>query len=230
MMLRMVCVLSTVVLAVGTHAQKIGQQPLQTSHIESAGGLEAHNVLVEPVTYRGRKALRVADKAATGAGDAVRLAVVQGTSLEDGTIEVMLSGDVLPGVSPDARGFVGVAFRVSNDASSYECFYLRPTNGRAEDQLRRNHSAQYISIPGYEWYTLREKTPGKYESYVDLVPGEWTKVRIKFSGKDAQLYINGAEQPALVVHDLKQPVKAGAVALWVGTGTVAHFADLKLSR
>jgi hypothetical protein len=224
----MACVLSAAILAVGTHAQKIGQP--ETPHIESAAGLEAHNVLVEPVTYRGRQALRAADKAPANTADSVRLAVVQGTSLEDGTIEVMLAGDVLPGVSAEARGFVGVAFRVSNDASSYECFYLRPTNGRAEDQLRRNHSAQYISIPGYEWYTLREKTPGKYESYVDVVPGEWTKVRIKFAGKDAQLYINNAEQPVLVVHDLKQPVKAGAVALWVGPGTVAHFADLKLSR
>jgi hypothetical protein len=228
MMLRMIGVLSAAIIAVGMPTQKTGQPP-SSPPIESAGGLEAHNVLVEPVTYRGRKALRVTDKASTDVGS-VRLAVVQGTSLEDGTIEVMLAGDVLPGVSAEARGFVGVAFRVSDDASSYECFYLRPTNGRAEDQLRRNHSAQYISIPGYEWYTLREKTPGKYESYVDLVPGAWTKVRIKFSGKDAQLYVNDAEQPVLVVHDLKQPVKAGAVALWVGPGTVAHFADLKLSH
>ena len=213
----------------GAYGQKTGQQP-QAPHIESASGLEAHNVLVEPVTYRGRKALKVADKATEGAGDSNRLAVVEGTSLQDGTIEVMLSGDTLPGGPAGARGFVGVAFRVSNDASSYECFYLRPTNGRADDQLRRNHSTQYISIPGYEWYTLRKKTPGLYESYVDLVPGQWTKVKIRFSGREAQLYVNGAEQPALVVHDLKQPVKAGTVALWVGTGTVAHFADLKLSH
>ena len=123
---------------------------------------------------------------------------------------------------------MGIAFRVPDDASSYECFYLRPKNGRAEDQLQRNHATQYVSIPGYEWFTLREKSPGRYESYVDLVPGEWTRVRIRFAGKEAQLYVNGAEQPVLVVHDLKQPVKAGAVALWVGPGTVAHFADLSL--
>jgi hypothetical protein len=230
MLLKMACMLSAAVLTVGTYGQKTGQPPVNP-HIEGGSGLEAHNVLVEPVTYRGRKAVRVSDKAPTNSGDDIRsLAVVKGTSLQDGTIEIMLAGDVLPGVSPEARGFVGVAFRVSENASSYECFYLRPTNGRAEDQLRRNHSTQYISIPGYEWYTLRDKTPGKYESYVDLVPGEWTKVRIKFSGKDAQLYVNGSEQPVLVVHDLKQPVNAGAVALWVGSGTVAHFADLKVSH
>jgi hypothetical protein len=64
------------------------------------------------------------------------------------------------GAPGDARGFVGVAFRVSNDASKYECFYLRPTNGRADDQLRRNHSAQYISFPDYEWNRLRTEAPG----------------------------------------------------------------------
>jgi hypothetical protein len=226
---KMFSFLTTAIVAVTMHGQKIGQPPA-TPHIEGATGLEAHNVLLEPVTYRGRKALRVSDKMQAGTRDSSSVAVVQGTSLEDGTIEVLLSGDTLPGAPPDVRGFVGIAFRVSNDASSYECFYLRPTNGRAEDQLRRNHSTQYISIPGYEWYTLRDKTPGLYESYVDLVPGEWTKVRIRFSGKEAKLYVNGAEQPVLVVHDLKQPVRAGAVALWVGPGTVANFADLKLSH
>ena len=30
-----------------------------------------------------------------------------------------------------ARGFVGIAFRVQDDASRFECFYLRPTNGRS---------------------------------------------------------------------------------------------------
>jgi hypothetical protein len=27
--------------------------------------------------------------------------------------------------------------------------YIRPTNGRADDQVRRNHSTQYISMPEY---------------------------------------------------------------------------------
>ena len=43
----------------------------------------------------------------------------------------------------------------------------------------------------------------------------------------ARLYVNEAEQPVLVVNDLKQPTVKGSVALWIGTGTIAHFADLK---
>jgi len=64
-------------------------------------------------------------------------------------MEVNLSGDTAPGAPPNARGFVGIAFRITADRSHFECFYLRPKNGRAEDQLQRNHSVQYISIPGF---------------------------------------------------------------------------------
>lgn len=197
-------------------------------HVEQGDTLDLHNVKAEAVSYRGQKAMRIVD-AATNAGDDVsRIAIVKGSSFENGTIEVSLSGDTLPTASPTARGFVGIAFRVSGDASHYECFYLRPKNGRAEDQLQRNHSTQYISVPGFPWNKLREATPGKYESYVDLIPGEWTKVKIKVAGADAQLYVNGSEQPVLVVHDLKQTPQAGAIALWVGPGTIAHFTDLSL--
>ena len=105
-----------------------------------------------------------------------------------------------------------------------------PTIGRADDQLRRNHSIQYISIPEYEWFRLRDETPGKYESYVDLVPGEWTKLRIEVSGVKMRLYVNGASQPALVVNDLKHGDSTGSVALWIGPGTEAYFANLRLTR
>ena len=123
-----------------------------------------------------------------------------------------------------------MAFRVSPEAAKYECFYLRPTNGRADDQVRRNHSTQYISFPDFPWQKLRKEFPEKYESYVDLVPGEWTKVKIEVRGDKALLYVGGAPQPVLVVNDLKLGQSQGGIALWVGPGTVAHFADLRVSK
>lgn len=218
---------AAVVFVPASHMQRESQMPGKL-RIEQVDALDLHNVKSETVTYRGRSAVRIVDAVPNEADDTRRIAVVKGSSLQNGTIEVLLSGDTLPNTPPTARGFVGIAFRVAGDASHYECFYLRPKNGRAEDQLQRNHSTQYISIPGFPWNKLREATPGKYESYVDLIPGEWTKVKIKVAGNDAQLYVNGSEQPVLVVHDLKQTPQAGAVALWVGPGTIAHFADLSL--
>jgi hypothetical protein len=191
--------------------------------------LELHNVKADAITYKGHPAVRLIDAGAPDLDDAGRLAMVQGTSFTDGTIEIELTGDTAPNAAENLRGFVGVAFRVAANASRFECFYIRPKNGRSQDQLQRNHSAQYISIPGFPWQKLRNEAPGKYESYVDLVPGEWTKVKIVVSGNKAQLYVDGAVEPVLIVNDLKQTRAPGAIALWIGPGTIAHFTNLKIS-
>jgi hypothetical protein len=190
--------------------------------------LEPWHVKVEQVTYQGRGAVRITDAGTDVPDDVSRLAVVPGSSFQDGTIEVNLTGDTAPDARPEFRGFVGIAFRTTPDKSHFECLYLRPKNGRSEDQLQRNHSVQYVSVPGFPWQKLRSETPGKYESYVDLVPGQWTQVKIQVAGFRARLYVNGAEQPVLVVNDLKQPLTNGSIALWVGPGTIAHFSDLKV--
>jgi hypothetical protein len=201
-----------------------------TISLDSTDQLKLVNVKAETVTFKGRKALRVRDAAPSGTGDEGRLAVLPNTDFQDGIIEIDLTGEPGPGAAEGARGFVGIAFRVAPDQSRFECIYLRPTNGRAEDQVRRNHSVQYISIPGFPWQLLRKDFPEKYESYVDLVAGEWTKVKIEVRGEKTRLYINGAQQPTLLVNDLKQGMSKGSVALWIGTGTIAHFSNLRISQ
>jgi len=148
--------------------------------------------------------------------------------LRDGTIEVDLAGQPAAGAGEGARGFIGVAFRIQSDRS-YEYIYLRPTNGRAEDQVRRNHSTQYASFPSFDFARSRQEAPGKYESYVDLEPGVWTKYKIEIEGRKALLYVNGADQPCLIVNDLKLEPRAGNIALWVGPGTEGYFSNLKIS-
>lgn len=190
--------------------------------------LEPKNVKIETVSYKGRDCVRLTDSNPQAA-DGARLALVAGSDFADGAIEVDLAGDPMPGAFSGARGFAGIAFRIAANGA-YEAFYLRPTNGRAEDQERRNHSTQYISEPEFPWNRLRQEAPSKYESYVDLVPGEWTKMRIEVHGLKARLYVNGAPQPALIVNDLKHGVTRGPVAYWIGPGTDAHFAGLKITR
>ena len=201
----------------------------QTISLDALDQLKLVNVKAEKVTFKGRKALRVSDPAAAGTGDEEQLVILSKTDFQDGVIEVDLAGEPGPNAGEGARGFVGIAFRVAADASRFECFYLRPTNGRAEDQVRRNHSAQYISNPGFPWHMLRKEFPEKYETYVDLVAGEWTKVKIEVRGEKARLYVNGVEQPTMLVNDLKQGQSKGAIALWIGTGTVAHFSNVRIS-
>jgi hypothetical protein len=63
-----------------------------------------------------------------------------------------------------------------------EEFYLRPTNGQANDPERRSHAVQYVSVPGYPWERLRKEHPGVYEAPADLQPDVWTKIKIVVSG------------------------------------------------
>jgi hypothetical protein len=207
-------------------AQPVAAATQQLFPLVAPQEVRAVGVSVSAVEHAGHRALRV-----VGAPDEAeyRLAVVAGAELRDGVIEVALAGRPLEGAAEGARGFVGIAFRAATDASRFECFYLRPTNGRAEDQLRRNHATQYIAHPGFPWQKLREESPGVYESYVDLVPGEWTNVRIEVAGTKARLFVHDAPQPVLVVNDLKLGPGAGTVALWIGPGTEAWFRDLRVT-
>ena len=193
---------------------------------QSADRLAGKNVSITQTNYKGRSAIQVI--AAPEAPNASSYAVVKDVSFRDGTIEVDLAGQPAAGAGSGVRGFVGIAFRLQGDGR-YEYIYLRPTNGRADDQIRRNHSTQYSSHPDFDFARSRQEAPEKYESYVDLQPGVWTKYKIEIEGRKARLYVNGAEQPCLIVNDLKLAPREGGVALWVGPGTEGYFSNLKIS-
>jgi len=153
-------------------------------------------------------------------------AVVKDAVFHNGAIEVELAGRPASGAAAAARGFIGIAFRLRND--QFEYIYLRPTNGRADDQVRRNHSTQYSAYPDFSFAVAREQAPEKYESYVDLEPGIWTQYRITVEGTKARLYVHGANQPCLIVNDLKLGDSSGGVALWIGPGTEGYFTGLEI--
>jgi hypothetical protein len=201
--------------------------------LDTANGVRLLNLVAQPAVLQGKKGLRLTtDQAALKQGgqtDIEQLARIEGLEFANGTIEAEIAGAPSEGASPGARGFVGVAFRLQDDMKTYDAFYIRPTNGRADDQERRNHAVQYISHPQWPWMRLRQETPSKYESYVDLLPGEWTKIKIEVHGDKARLYVHDNVQPALIVNDVKSGAqKRGGVALWVGPETVGHFRNLRV--
>jgi hypothetical protein len=207
--------------------------------LESSQGLKLHNVTAEPAVLQDKKGLKVtlSEEASrrlqsTSTGQQVpieQLALIDGIDFASGVIEVEIAGAPAPGAPEGARGFVGIAFRVQSDLRTYDAFYLRPTNGRAEDQERRNHAVQYIAHPDWPWFRLRKETPSKYEAYADMLPGVWTKVKIEVRGERARLYVHDQEQPTLIVNDVKSGASGrGAVALWLDQGTVAYFRNLSV--
>ncbi len=221
-------------------APEARQTPPAHYALESSDGLRLHHVTAEPAVLQGKKGLRVtiSDEARrqldqmTDAEQASfeQLAIVGNLDFSSGEISAEIAGAPASGAAEGARGFVGIAFRVQSDLKTYDAFYLRPTNGRADDQERRNHAAQYVSHPDWPWFRLRRETPSRYEAYVDLQPATWTPIRIEVDGNHARLFVHGQDQPTLTVNDVKTGAQGkGAVALWLGPGTVAHFRDLTVT-
>ena len=180
----------------------------------------------------GKKAVRVARDTATKGSNLPTLVRLKNTDdFRNGSIEVMLLSRLLPTAEASARGFIGLAFRINKDNSKFESFYIRPTNGRADDQLRRNHSTQYFSYPDYPFDRLRKEAEGKYESYADMGLNEWIKMKIVVKDAQAKLYLNNNPQPVLIVNDLKLgTANSGAIGLWVDGGTDAFFRNIKVVK
>ncbi len=194
--------------------------------LDSTKDLTAVGGKAEPVTYRERRAAHLVPSPEAENGDGDMMAILTGPDFKDGTIEVDVAGAPRKGAPEDARGFIGVAFRVQEKGQKGEYFYIRPTNARCDDQLRRNHTTQYVSAPDYPWQRLRKENPGVYESYVDMDTGAWTHMKVVVNGTKARLYVNGASQPALVVNDLKLGEGHGQIGLWAHVTTDAYFSNL----
>jgi len=197
----------------------------QTFALSDTQDLVLLNVKAEAVEYKGRKAVRLT-KDVTKDG----FALLRGSDFQDGTVEadIALKITTPPGVR--MPGFVGIAFRARPDASRYELFYLRPGNSHAEDQAMRNHVVQYTSEPDFGWYKLRREWPWVYESHAELQTETWTKVKIEVKGRVAKIYLNGSEQPDLIVDGLKGEDLRGGVALWGYRGKEAYFSNLRISN
>ncbi len=195
-------------------------------------GAQPVQVKADIADYNGRRSLHVLNDDSTmgssGPSGGESLAIIKDTDFKNGTIEVDLVGMPRQGSNTQSRGFVGIAFRIQGNGEKFENFYLRFTNGRVDDQLRRNHSTQYTSFPAFSWFRLRQENPGVYESYVDIEEKAWTTVKIVASGTKAMLYVNGADQPCLIVNDLKLGETHGRVGLWTGSDTEAYFSNLRI--
>ena len=205
--------------------------PLDTTH-----GIATHQVLISEGESQGNDGLFVKENSDSGllTNNDKTVAVVAGSDFHNGIIEVELNGSISPKASlmlrNFSRGFIGVCFRIADDVESFECFYLRPENGVTDDETRRNHAVQYISIPDWDFARFREEAPEQYENPAPIAPDTWHTVRIEVEDETAQIFIDDGAEPVLVVNDLKLGAEnRGEVGLWVGPGTDAFFRNLTVT-
>src|SRR5438552_10239700 len=217
----------TLVLGLGVNSASFGQatSKAQTFPLSDTKDLILANVKADAVEYQGRKAVRLTNDTQKDG-----FALFRGTDFQDGIVEADIALKIAAPPGVRMPGFVGIAFRARPDASRYELFYLRPGNSRSDDQAMRNHSVQYVSEPDFDWYKLRRQWPWVYEAHADLQMETWTKVRIEVKGRSAKLYLNGSEQPSLVVDGLKGEDLRGGVALWGYQGEEAYFSNVRITN
>lgn len=206
----------------GLYAQQIKLEPKN---------LEAHQVYLSFEKLNGDKVIKVIKDSTVIPVDEPTFVKIKDLNFKNGAIEVKVLSRLLKNAPPTARGFIGIAFRIDEKNTKYESIYIRPTNGRADDQIRRNHSVQYYSYPDFKFDKLRQISPEKYESYADMGLNEWITMRIEVQGKEAKLFLNNSKYPVLVVKDLKLGENTeGGIGLWSEIGTEGFFKDLKVTQ
>ena len=195
----------------------------------SPDNLIPKDVEISASVHEGYESIRLVLTPDAETPDNPTFAQVKDLEFHNGIIKVEVAGRPLPDAPPQARGFIGIAFRIQDDLSAFECIYLRPTNGRAEQQLRRNRATQYFSYPDWKFDRMRTEAPGHYESYVDLITGTWTKMRIEVEAEKAKLFVHDNDQPTIIVNDLKHgPKLKGGIGLYIDNGTEGFFKNLEI--
>ncbi|WP_229335630.1 hypothetical protein [Flavobacterium sp. ALJ2] len=157
---------------------------------------------------------------------------LKNVEFENGIIEIKVLSqlqDPLP--FKFSKGFIGLAFRVNKDNSSYQSIYLRPKAGRSENQLERNHTVQYYAYPNYKFAKLRkEEYKGQYETYANIDLNEWITIKIEIKDKKAILYLNEQKHPSFIVNEMLGDFNGNGIGLWVDVGTIGYFKDLKIIK
>ena len=158
--------------------------------------------------FQGREALRLA----------TARAYRRDVRFQDGTLEldVALTG---------RRSFVYVQFRMQSDGE-FEEVYLRPHKSELPDAI------QYTPVHRQRSSWQLYHGPGATAAAA-LPAGEWVRLRIVISGRQAAVFVGDVDQPQLIVPRLAHEPRAGYLALrgFVprgSTGHAAHFANLRV--
>lgn len=177
----------------------------------------------------GEKTIRVVKADKIMQFDENTLAKVRDCDFHNGVIKVKMLARLLPDAPDFARGFIGIVFRVNENNSEFESFYIRPTNGMTDDPIRKSHGCQYFSYPGYTFAYFREFGITEYEAPIHNGLDEWVELKAVIRDDQAEFYLNGEDTPVLSVNGLKHGKDArGSVGFFSEIGTEAFFKDLEI--
>ncbi len=197
---------------------------------EQISYFEAVHTDIQEVNIGGTAALRVVKKDKIMQFDENTLVRLRDCDFHNGTIRVKMLSRLLPDAPDFARGFIGIVYRVNDDSSEFESFYIRPTNAITDDPVRRAHGCQYFSYPGYTFSYFREFGITEFEAPVHNGLDEWVQLTAVIRDDRAEFYLNDEAEPVLTVDHMKHGKDArGSVGFFSEIGTEAFFRDLSVS-
>src|SRR5512141_116555 len=88
------------------------------------------NTFINADKIEGKETVRVTKDPKVTAVDEATFAKLIDSDFKNGIIEVRVLSKLLEDAPNFARGFIGIAFRINESNSKFECMYIRPTNGR----------------------------------------------------------------------------------------------------
>ena len=166
----------------------------------------------------------------TRSGNGPSFAIVH-RDFTDGSIEASIGAELTGKGAPDDRGFAGLSFHIGQDYETHETVYLRMTNGRLNapppPSPRIDRAVQYVAHPQFHFEVSREAFPGRYEKGADIALGRWHRLRLEVQGTYVRAQVDGIE--VLAVDDLRYAGRGGPVGLFVGDGSRALFADVRIN-
>jgi hypothetical protein len=145
---------------------------------------------------------------------------IKNFKFENGSIEFDAKGKS----GPPQSSFIGIGFRVA-DIGTYDVIYFRPFNFRSPNPVNKSHSVQYTSLPDWTWSRLRSEHPGEYEKGIDPAPNgdEWFHARIEIRKPVVKVYVNGADEPSLVVNELSDRTDGSVGIMCNVFGVIANL-------
>jgi hypothetical protein len=156
-------------------------------------------------------------------------------SFHNGTIEFDIALELnMYGDTAYTRGFGGILYRKQNE-ETYECFYLRATNGSlntppTSDPERLKHAIQYISAPIFHFDTLRTMYPDVYEKPAKIAINRWHHIKLEVNGEKASVFIDNEISPSITVDKMFGANKEGNIGLYVDQGTNAYFKKMTVTK
>ena len=189
--------------------------------------IPVHTTITQEID--GDKRFRVTKKEKLMQFDENTFVKLKDMDFHNGIIRVKMLSKLLPDAPDFARGFIGIVFRVKQDNSEFESFYIRPTNAVTEDPVRRAHGCQYFSYPGYTFSYFREFGITEYEAPIHNGLNEWIQLTAIIRDENAKFYLNEEKAPVLAVRSLKHGKEArGSVGFYSEIGTEAFFKDFEV--